>query len=85
MTQTKVYRVREGVEWVNGARVPEDRLVTLTAAQARFDLEQGRIELDKPSIDPVVGVAAVEAEVAKVERSIKQRAHRGGKKSASDG
>ncbi len=43
MSDTKVYRVRDGVAWVNGARVPDDRKVRLTAAEARFDLEQGRI------------------------------------------
>ena len=44
MSEKKVYRVREGVEWVNGARVPPDRKVRLTEAEARFDLDQGRIE-----------------------------------------
>ncbi len=43
MTPTKLYRVREGVAWVNGARVPADRTVRLSDAEARFDLEQGRI------------------------------------------
>ena len=33
----------EGVAWVNGARVPDSREVTLTEPEARFDLEQGRI------------------------------------------
>jgi hypothetical protein len=37
--------VRDGVEWVNGERVPKSRLVKLTAAEARFDLDHGRIEL----------------------------------------
>lgn len=48
MSDVKVYRVREGVEWVNGARVPADRMVRLTAAEARFDLEQARIGLLLP-------------------------------------
>ena len=43
MSDVRHYRVREGVEWVNGARVPADRIVSLTAAEARFDIEQGRI------------------------------------------
>lgn len=44
MSDRTVYRVREGVEWVNGARVPPDRKVRLAEVEARFDLEQGRIE-----------------------------------------
>jgi hypothetical protein len=44
MSQMKPYRVREGVAWVNGARVPDDRMVMLDDVAARFDLEQGRIE-----------------------------------------
>jgi len=51
MSETRHYRVRDGVAWVNGARVPDDRKVRLTEAEARFDLEQGRIELD---VTPVV-------------------------------
>lgn len=42
MTKTK-YLVREGVDWVNGARVPADRKVDLTDAEARFDLDLDRI------------------------------------------
>lgn len=53
MSEEKLYRVREGVEWVNGARVPADRLVRLTAEQARFDLDQGRISLVKEDIPDV--------------------------------
>ena len=51
MSDSKQYRVHEGVAWVNGARVPDDRMVRLTEAEARFDLEQGRIE---PGDTPVV-------------------------------
>lgn len=40
----KSYRVRPGVEWVNGARVPATRKVNLSDAEARFDLDHGRIE-----------------------------------------
>ena len=43
MSDSKQYRVHEGVAWVNGARVPDDRKVRLTEAEARFNLEQGRI------------------------------------------
>lgn len=42
MTKT-TYAVADGVDWVNGARVPESREVKLSKAEARFDLEQGRI------------------------------------------
>lgn len=85
MSDSKVYRVREGVEWVNGARVPQDRRVRLTEAEARFDLEQGRIEPDATILDDVVGgfadlgneVAAVDAAVNRTEHSIKQGARRG--------
>ncbi len=41
--QKKLYRVNPGVAWVNGVRVPPDRKLRLTDAEARFDLEQGRI------------------------------------------
>lgn len=41
---TKSYRVLPGVEWVNGARVPATRKVSLSDAEARFDLDHGRIE-----------------------------------------
>ncbi|WP_152544458.1 hypothetical protein [Brucella rhizosphaerae] len=41
---TKSYRARPGVEWVNGARVPATRKVNLSEAEARFDLDHGRIE-----------------------------------------
>ena len=39
----QTYLVADGVAWVNGARVPDSREVTLTEPEARFDLEQGRI------------------------------------------
>lgn len=39
-----IYRVRPGVGWVNGARVPSSGKVSLTASEARFDLDHGRIE-----------------------------------------
>lgn len=37
------YRVREGVDRINGARVPMNRIVHLTAAEALFDRSIGRI------------------------------------------
>ena len=40
------YRVRPGVGWVNGTRVPSSGKVSLTASEARFDLDHGRIEPD---------------------------------------
>ena len=39
------YDVAEGVPWVNGKRVPANRIVTLTEAEARYDLALGRISL----------------------------------------
>lgn len=39
-----IYRVRPGVIWVNGARVPSSGKVTLTTSEAKFDLDHGRIE-----------------------------------------
>lgn len=49
----KTYRARPGVEWVNGARVPATRKVSLSDVEARFDLDHGRIELSgtKPRTD----------------------------------
>lgn len=41
---TKKYLVREGVDWINGARVPADRIVALTDAEALYDKGLGRIE-----------------------------------------
>lgn len=41
---TKNYLVREGVDWINGARVPADRIVSLTDAEALYDMGLGRIE-----------------------------------------
>ncbi|MEN5300193.1 hypothetical protein [Ochrobactrum sp. S1502_03] len=44
----KTYRVRPGVEWVNGARVPATRKVSLSDTEARFDLDHGRLERPEP-------------------------------------
>lgn len=41
------YRVAPGVMWVNGAPVPEDRRVSLSKAEAAFDIGQGRISPEK--------------------------------------
>jgi hypothetical protein len=37
------YAVADGVPWVNGRRVPDDRIVELTEAEAAFDLGYARI------------------------------------------
>lgn len=76
MTDRKLYRVREGVEWVNGARVSATRIVELTEAEARFDLEQGRIE---PGADGNLSseMTALEAPVSVAEPSIVRGARRG--------
>lgn len=42
--QTRQYRARPGVTTINGAKVPANRIVTLTDRQARYDLDHGRIE-----------------------------------------
>lgn len=52
----KTYRVVDGFDHVNGEAVPADRKVTLTEAEARFDLALGRIEparaAKKPEAEP---------------------------------
>jgi len=40
----QTYRALPGVDWVNGVRVPKNRQVQLTEAEARYDLDHGRIE-----------------------------------------
>jgi len=40
----KTYLVKEGVERVNGKRVPTDRKVHLTDEQARYEFDQGKLE-----------------------------------------
>ncbi|MDQ0314850.1 hypothetical protein [Amorphus orientalis] len=37
------YEVAEGVTWVNGAKVPATREVSLTAKEATYDLSLNRI------------------------------------------
>jgi hypothetical protein len=62
MTDLKSYRAHEGVETVDGRRVPEDRILRLTDAQARFDLDAGKIApLDQVKSAPAkAGPAAAE-------------------------
>ena len=45
--ETKTYRVKDGVNWVNGQPVPKNRKVDLTDAKAQFDLGYARISLDR--------------------------------------
>lgn len=40
-----LYEVLPGVEFVNGTPVPSQREVRLTEAEARFDVQMGRISL----------------------------------------
>ena len=44
MMSTSQYRVKDGVEAVDGRPVPESRIVTLTPEAARYDLDAGKIE-----------------------------------------
>lgn len=44
----KLYDVLDGVDWVNGARVPENRQVLLTDKEAFYDLSMARIKLHQP-------------------------------------
>ena len=57
----KTYEALSGVDWVNGARVPEDRKVKLTAAEAMYDLGLDRIKLveDEPPAQPAQPAPAV--------------------------
>ena len=43
MTDLKPFFVLDGVETVDGQRVPPDRIVRLTDTSARFDLDAGKI------------------------------------------
>ena len=71
----KTYAVLPGVDWVNGDPVPESREVTLSAAEARYDLELGRIQLAEnheppaePELTPVDPEPEQPVEPAKPER-----------------
>ena len=39
----KEYLVHKGIDWVDGRRVPSDRMVRLTASAARHYLDNGQI------------------------------------------
>ena len=54
----KTYEALPGVEWVNGQPVPESREMELSAAEAMFDLAQGRIQL-KDEADQAKAVTTV--------------------------
>lgn len=53
----ETYEIAPGLEWLNGKRTKGAKTVKLTAAEAAFDLAQGRIWIkgSKPKV-----VAAVE-------------------------
>lgn len=38
------YRVMDGVEWINGAKTPENRIVELSELESQYDLQLGRVE-----------------------------------------
>lgn len=40
---SKKYIVADGVDWINGKRVPADRVVHLTEREALYDLALGRV------------------------------------------
>ena len=42
-SERKKYDVADGVEWVNGTKVPDNRIVELTEKEAAFDIGLGRI------------------------------------------
>lgn len=42
--EKKDWAVADGVDWVNGARVPASRVVSLTDKEAEFDHALGRIK-----------------------------------------
>lgn len=47
--QKTIYRVAPGVAEINGKKVPTSRKVTLTEAEALYDLAHGRIEVEAPA------------------------------------
>lgn len=47
----ETYLVAEGVEWINGKKVPGDRKVELTARQALYEKANGRV-LENTQTDP---------------------------------
>lgn len=52
MTDKRRYKVKDGVEHVAGAKVPEDRIVSMTEAEALYERGLGRIELATPPRKP---------------------------------
>lgn len=54
--EKKRWLVAEGHDWINGVRVPEDRIVELTDKEALYDSGLGRISLidetEKPPEKP---------------------------------
>ena len=62
MNDLKSYRVLEGVETVDGQRVPDDRIVRLSDLAAWFDLNAGKIvPLDDEKAKPAKPEPAVAA------------------------
>jgi hypothetical protein len=57
----ETYMALPGVEWVNGQPVPESRELELSASEARFDIEQGRIHLHQAPAEPVADDPPVSA------------------------
>ncbi|WP_127076148.1 hypothetical protein [Rhodomicrobium lacus] len=57
---TKPYTVRPGIVRINGARVPETRIVHLDDAAARFDLDHGNIvpQVEQTTTEPKKAVKA---------------------------
>lgn len=47
-----IYRVAAGVPEINGKPVPSSRKVTLTDAEALYDLAHGRITAEVPAVKP---------------------------------
>lgn len=41
--EKKAYRVRDGVEWINGKPVPSNRIVELSQNEARYERSLGRL------------------------------------------
>ncbi|WP_420415124.1 hypothetical protein [Roseibium sp.] len=50
--EKKRWLVADGCNWINGARVPEDRIVELTNEEALYDKGLGRITLVEPAKKP---------------------------------
>ena len=57
------FRIREDVKEINGAAVPDSRIIELTKAQAEYDLSVGRLEKVKPKRQPAPKATKTGAEV----------------------